>query len=122
MACPGCGRRATLIGGKLTIWSQVDEGTEVELLVPASAAYAIGGRPSWFSAICREREAGTTNAGSSQIRILAVDDYRIVRQGIAGRIGIQTDMVLEVKHPMDTMPSSNSWLMIRRHADGLEYA
>src|ERR1700740_2687588 len=34
------------------------------------------------------------NAGSSQIRILAVDDHPIVRQGIAGLIAIQTDMVL----------------------------
>ena len=34
------------------------------------------------------------NAGSSQIRILAVDDHPIVRQGIAGLIGIQTDMTL----------------------------
>ena len=34
------------------------------------------------------------NAGSSHIRILAVDDHPIVRQGITGLIGIQTDMVL----------------------------
>src|SRR5579863_487505 len=34
------------------------------------------------------------NAGNSQIRILAVDDHPIVRQGIAGLIGIQTDMIL----------------------------
>jgi DNA-binding NarL/FixJ family response regulator len=34
------------------------------------------------------------NADSSQIRILAVDDHPIVRQGIAGLIGIQTDMIL----------------------------
>lgn len=34
------------------------------------------------------------NAGSSQIRILTVDDHPIVRQGIAGLIGIQTDMLL----------------------------
>ncbi len=34
------------------------------------------------------------SAGISQIRILAVDDHPIVRQGIAGLIGIQTDMVL----------------------------
>src|ERR1022692_2751903 len=32
--------------------------------------------------------------GTSQIRILAVDDHPIVRQGIAGLIGIQTDIVL----------------------------
>jgi DNA-binding NarL/FixJ family response regulator len=34
------------------------------------------------------------NASISQIRILAVDDHPIVRQGIAGLIGIQTDMIL----------------------------
>ena len=34
------------------------------------------------------------SAGISQIRILAVDDHPIVRQGIAGLVGIQTDMVL----------------------------
>lgn len=34
------------------------------------------------------------SAGISQIRILAVDDHPIVRQGIAGLIGIQTDMAL----------------------------
>jgi DNA-binding NarL/FixJ family response regulator len=39
------------------------------------------------------------NAGSSQIRILAVDDHPIVRQGIAGLIGIQTDMVLVGEAP-----------------------
>jgi DNA-binding NarL/FixJ family response regulator len=34
------------------------------------------------------------DSGNSQIRILAVDDHPIVRQGIAGLIGIQTDIVL----------------------------
>jgi DNA-binding NarL/FixJ family response regulator len=34
------------------------------------------------------------NANTSPIRILAVDDHPIVRQGIAGLIGIQTDMIL----------------------------
>ncbi|MFZ0807454.1 MAG: triple tyrosine motif-containing protein, partial [Candidatus Sulfotelmatobacter sp.] len=36
----GMRERATLIRGKLAVWSEVDEGTEVELRVPASAAYA----------------------------------------------------------------------------------
>ena len=46
---PGMRERATLIGGKLTIWSEVDAGTEVELRVPAEIAYATVGRRSWMS-------------------------------------------------------------------------
>jgi signal transduction histidine kinase len=46
---PGMRERATLIGGKLVLWSEVDEGTEVELRVPASTAYAAAQRSSWFS-------------------------------------------------------------------------
>jgi len=40
--------RATLIQGKLAVWSEVDQGTEVELRVPASAAYTIDRKPSWW--------------------------------------------------------------------------
>jgi nitrate/nitrite-specific signal transduction histidine kinase len=32
--------RAKLIGGKLEVWSELDSGTEVELTIPASLAYA----------------------------------------------------------------------------------
>jgi len=46
---PGMRERASLIGGKLVVWSEVDAGTEVELRVPASAAYATAQRSSWFS-------------------------------------------------------------------------
>jgi signal transduction histidine kinase len=46
---PGMRERATLIGGKLAVWSEVDAGTEVELRVPASTAYAAAYRSSWFS-------------------------------------------------------------------------
>ncbi|MFZ1006427.1 MAG: triple tyrosine motif-containing protein, partial [Candidatus Sulfotelmatobacter sp.] len=56
---PGMRERATVIGGKLVVWSEVDEGTEVELRVPASTAYATAGRSSWFS-----RKA-STRSGSS---------------------------------------------------------
>jgi signal transduction histidine kinase/ligand-binding sensor domain-containing protein len=35
----GMRERANLIGGKLTVWSEVDSGTEVELSIPASHAY-----------------------------------------------------------------------------------
>ena len=43
---PGMRERATLIGGKLTIWSKVGAGTELELLVPAAKAYAAVGKES----------------------------------------------------------------------------
>ena len=46
---PGMRERATLIGGKLTVWSEVDAGTEVELSVPTSSAYTADRRPFWFS-------------------------------------------------------------------------
>ncbi len=46
---PGMRERAALIGGKLVVWSEVDAGTELELRVPAGAAYATAQRSSWFS-------------------------------------------------------------------------
>jgi signal transduction histidine kinase len=46
---PGMRERATLIGGKLVVWSEVDAGTEVELRVPASAAYPTAQRRSWLA-------------------------------------------------------------------------
>jgi signal transduction histidine kinase len=45
---PGMRERATLIGGKLVVWSEGDAGTEVELRVPASTAYATTRRRSWL--------------------------------------------------------------------------
>jgi signal transduction histidine kinase/ligand-binding sensor domain-containing protein len=47
---PGMRERAKLAGGKLTIWSGLDSGTEVELRVPGS--YAYGTQPtarSWLA-------------------------------------------------------------------------
>jgi len=43
--------RARLIGGKLTVWSELDSGTEVELSIPASRAYTAPGdvRHSWLA-------------------------------------------------------------------------
>ena len=37
---PGMHERAKLIGGKLEVWSELDSGTEIELTIPASLAYA----------------------------------------------------------------------------------
>jgi signal transduction histidine kinase len=43
----GMRERAELVGGKLTIWSEVDGGTEIELMIPASRAYAKSTRRFW---------------------------------------------------------------------------
>jgi signal transduction histidine kinase len=45
---PGMKERARLVGGKLTIWSEVEEGTEIELMIPASKAYLNLTRPFWY--------------------------------------------------------------------------
>jgi signal transduction histidine kinase/ligand-binding sensor domain-containing protein len=37
----GMRERAQLVAGKLTVWSELNSGTEVELTVPASIAYAV---------------------------------------------------------------------------------
>jgi signal transduction histidine kinase len=37
----GMRERAKLIGGKLTVWSELDAGTEVELSIPAARAYTV---------------------------------------------------------------------------------
>jgi len=44
----GMRERATLIQGTLAVWSEVDEGTEVELRVPARAAYTSDRKRSWL--------------------------------------------------------------------------
>ncbi len=41
----GMRERAALIGAKFTVWSEVGAGTEVELRVPSSIAFAIGRKP-----------------------------------------------------------------------------
>jgi hypothetical protein len=37
---PGMHERAKLVGGKLAVWSKLESGTEAELTIPASVAYA----------------------------------------------------------------------------------
>jgi signal transduction histidine kinase len=47
----GMRERAKLLGGKLTVWSEVETGTEVELSIPGANAYATpdGRRRSWLA-------------------------------------------------------------------------
>ena len=43
----GMRERAKLAGGKLTIWTELDSGTEIELVIPAAKAYVKPTRPFW---------------------------------------------------------------------------
>jgi signal transduction histidine kinase/ligand-binding sensor domain-containing protein len=47
----GMRERAKLLGGKLTVWSELDSGTEVELSIPAANIYATpdGRKRSWLA-------------------------------------------------------------------------
>jgi signal transduction histidine kinase/ligand-binding sensor domain-containing protein len=45
----GMRERAEVVGGKLTVWSDLNSGTEVELSIPAAAAYAASPHRSWLS-------------------------------------------------------------------------
>jgi signal transduction histidine kinase/sugar lactone lactonase YvrE len=45
----GMRERAKLMGGKLTVWTAAQSGTEIELILPAARAYAASPRRSWRS-------------------------------------------------------------------------
>ena len=44
----GMRERAKLVGGKLATWSEVNSGTEIELIIPASKAYGKSTRHFWY--------------------------------------------------------------------------
>ena len=44
----GMRERAKLVGGKLTIWTEVDSGTEIELIIPGAIAYVKSARRFWY--------------------------------------------------------------------------
>ena len=54
----GMRERAKLLGGKLTVWSELDAGTELELRIPATNAYATpdGGKRSWLAEKLAEKD------------------------------------------------------------------
>jgi signal transduction histidine kinase len=45
---PGMRERAKLVGGKLTIWTELDSGTEIELIIPGTRAYGKSARRFWY--------------------------------------------------------------------------
>jgi len=54
----GMRERAKLVGGKLTIWTELDSGTEIELNIPGASAYVKSTRPFWYFG---KRSATDTN-------------------------------------------------------------
>jgi signal transduction histidine kinase/streptogramin lyase len=45
---PGMRERAEIVGGKLEVWSKLDSGTQIELIIPASRAYDKPMRRFWY--------------------------------------------------------------------------
>ena len=41
---PGMRERVDLVGGKVAVWSELNSGTEIELVIPSAIAYAAGGQ------------------------------------------------------------------------------
>jgi signal transduction histidine kinase/ligand-binding sensor domain-containing protein len=56
----GMRERAKLMGGKLTVWTASESGTEIELIIPTARAYAASPR-SWFV----EKFSGTSEESKS---------------------------------------------------------
>ena len=54
----GMRERAKAVGGNLTVWSEIDSGSEIEVTVPASIAYDKSGthRSWWSGKLFRNRE------------------------------------------------------------------
>jgi hypothetical protein len=59
----GMHERAKLIGGKLSVWSTRDSGSEIELSTPAARAYAqsLGSRGTCFDKELADKSVGTTH-------------------------------------------------------------
>ena len=54
----GMRERAKLVDGKLTIWTELDNGTEIELIIPGTKAYVKSARPFWSFGKRSATEAG----------------------------------------------------------------
>jgi signal transduction histidine kinase len=61
----GMPERAALIGGKLAVWSETGEGTEVELRLPASNGYAISPTRSWWSRLWASKPPARSEGDAS---------------------------------------------------------
>jgi signal transduction histidine kinase/ligand-binding sensor domain-containing protein len=60
----GMRERAKLIGGKLTVWSGLDSGSEVELSIPAAHAYTSSSSSTWRSRLAEKLHGQRTTSDS----------------------------------------------------------
>ena len=60
----GMRERAKLLGGKLTVWSGLDSGTEVELSIPAAHAYTSSSSSTWRSRLAEKLRGQRTTSDS----------------------------------------------------------
>ena len=65
--------RAEVIGGKLTIWTEMDSGTEVELVIPGTKAYVRMARPVWYSRKRSVPDAGENGVDGVRAQGFAAD-------------------------------------------------
>ena len=61
----GMPERAELVGGKLAIWSEAGAGTEVELRLPSSIAYAGSPSRSWWSRLLAPKTPANVRGDAS---------------------------------------------------------
>ena len=89
----GMPERAALIGGKLAVWSEVGAGTEVELRFPPASSTRRRDGALVVTAVdfqdWRHSEGTRHERGQLAHSILTVDDHPVVRDGIAGLVGVQ---------------------------------
>jgi PAS domain S-box-containing protein len=84
--------RLTHIGGSLQIETALGEGTRVTLLVPLGEGTPSRGARGKETAASEEAGAVRGHRKGPEIRVLIVDDHKIVREGLAGLLQIQSDM------------------------------
>ena len=77
----GMRERAESVGGRLEVWSELDSGTEVEMTIPASIAYATSHRTRRLGLLKRVFHHGDTEAQSKLCCLLKCPNASAVRIG-----------------------------------------
>ena len=94
----GMRERAEIVGGRLEVWSKLDSGTEIDLIVPSAVGlwHISSSRRGCQEYFPRRAEIvrAKTMSDAKPIQILTVDDHPVLRQGIAALIADELDMTV----------------------------